>query len=205
MTSALLKTSNFTHDLSSTMNGIAENCTGLRLDIIHEEKEFLELEDCWDDLLSRSATRSPFLMWDWVQIWWELHRDEFKLAIGVLRTSGNKIIAIAPLVIGREAEGARSQLTHLTFLGGIGEVFSEGMDFMVPEGHEEKLTPLLCGIFIKLLRHIDIIRLTMIPEESPNLPHVLQALKRVSSGVNQVNRLPSRLLSLPSTWLVASG
>lgn len=200
MTSALLKTSALAQDLSSMMPDIADDCTGLRLDVIHDEVEFLELENCWDDLLGRSATRSPFLSWDWIKLWWDEHRDNFKLAIGVVRTSGNKTLAIAPLVIGREAEGSRRQLWHLTFIGGIGEIASQGMDFIVPSGQETVLTPLLCGIFAKVLKRIDIVRLTMIPEESPNLPHIMQALKHKTSGVSQINRQPSRMLSLPASW-----
>ncbi len=200
MTSVLLKTPGLAQDLSSTMPNIADDSAGLRLDIIQDEKEFLALENCWDDLLKRSATRSPFLSWDWVKIWWEEHRDTFKLAIGVVRTLGNKTLAIAPLVIGREAEGSRSKLLHLTFIGGIGEIASQGMDFMVPAGQECILTPLLCTVIAKVLHRIDIVRLTMIPEESPNLPHIMQALKLKTSGVNQINRQPSRLLSLPTSW-----
>jgi len=200
MTATFLKTSTLEPELLSAMPGAASVDTGLRLDVIHDEAEFLALEYCWDDLLKQSATRSPFLSWDWVKIWWDEHRDAFKLAIGVVRTSGNKTLAIAPLVIGREAEGSRSQLWHLTFIGGMGEIAFQGMDFIVPVGHEEILTPLLCGVFAKVLKRIDLVRLTMIPEESPNLPHILQALKRKTSGVSQVNRQPSRILSLPASW-----
>lgn len=200
MTATFLKASTLNPALPSALTGIESVDAGMRLDVIHDEAEFLALESCWDDLLKRSSTRSPFLSWDWVKIWWEEHRKVFKLVIGVVRTSGNNILAIAPLVIGREAEGSRSQLWHLTFIGGIGEIASQGLDFMVPAGQEEFLTPLLCGIFAKVLHRIDIVRLTMIPEESPNLPHIMRALKLKTSGVIQVNRQPSRLLSLPTTW-----
>ncbi len=200
MTATFLKTSTLEPVLPSAMPGASCVDAGLRLDVIHDEAEFMALESCWDDLLSQSATSSPFLSWDWVKIWWEEHRAKSKLAIGVVRTLGNKILAIAPLISGREEAGSRSQLWHLTFIGGIGEIASQGMDFIVPAGQEEILTPLLCGIFAKVLHRIDIVRLTMIPEDSPNLPYVLQALKRVSSGVGQLNRQPSRTLSLPSSW-----
>lgn len=200
MTIALFKASTLDPVLPSARRSAEVVDAAMRLDVIHDEVEFLALESCWDELLQQCATRSPFLSWDWVKIWWEEHRDKFKLAIGVVRTSGNKTLAIAPLVIGREVVGSRKQLLHLTFIGGIGEIASQGMDFMVPAGHEENFTPLLCGIFAKLLRRVDILRLTMIPEDSPNLPHIMRALKQVTSGVSQLNRQPSRLLTLPASW-----
>ena len=53
----------------------------LRLEIIADEARFLELAPHWDGLLERSATRSPFLRWDWVSLWWEEYRGQFQLAI----------------------------------------------------------------------------------------------------------------------------
>ncbi len=200
MTSLFFKAPNLAPGLARTVPAVAEEWASLHLEIIHDEEAFMALEGCWDDLLKRCATRSPFLSWDWVKLWWEEHRGKFSLAIGVVRSSGNKVLAIAPLVIGQETEGSRSRLRHLTFMGGIGEIASQGMDFMVPVGHEALLAPLLCGIFAKLIRRIDIIRLTMIPEESPNLPHILEAFRRLTRGVSLLNRQPSRLLSLPASW-----
>ena len=168
--------------------------------IIQTEQGFRELESCWDVLLEQSATRSPFLRWDWVSLWWELERERFDLAITVLRDAHGQVQAIAPLVIGRPFVGARRSLRHLSFMGGIGQIESLRLDFIVPRGMEERLTPRLCEAFSLLRSQWDIVRLIAVPEESPNLPHILAALHRRASGASVVNTHDCHFIHLPGTW-----
>lgn len=170
------------------------------LEIVRDEADFLALAHCWDGLLARSATRTPFLTWDWVSLWWEEYRSEFQLAVGVVRDVSGAPMAIAPLVIGAPLEGARRHLRHLTFLGGIGEISSEGLDFIVPRGLEPALAPVLCAIFQRLRGEWDTTLLTMIPETSPNLPHIFSALAAPGAGARVVERHRSHMISLPDSW-----
>ncbi len=172
----------------------------LRLEIVRDEAGFLALAPHWDALLARSATRTPFLTWDWVRLWWEEYRAEFQLVVGVVRDRSGDPLAIAPLAIGRPTEGARRHLRHLTFLGGIGEITSEGQDFIVPQGLEPQLTPVLCQIFTRLRPRWDTVLLPMIHETSPNLPHILAALDSPGAGAQVVGRHRSHFISLPDSW-----
>jgi CelD/BcsL family acetyltransferase involved in cellulose biosynthesis len=62
------------------------------------EVDFLNLRNEWNDLLRKSVTDEPFLLWEWVYSWWETFKDETKtLLILVGRDSDGKIIGIAPL------------------------------------------------------------------------------------------------------------
>lgn len=183
------------------VGGVAATApAGARLEIVRDEPGFLALAPHWDDLLARSATRTPFLTWDWVSLWWDEYRNDFQPALGVVRGESGDPLAIAPLVIGRPAAGARRALRHITFFGGIGDITSEGMDFLVPRGLEDSLTPMLCEVFRRTRGAWDAARLPMMHEESPNLPHLLSALRGPGSGAGIVERQPSRFIKLPDSW-----
>lgn len=173
---------------------------GLHLEVVRTEEGFLALESAWDGLLDQSAIRTPFLRWDWVSLWWKEYRDRFKLAIGVIRDRDHQPRAIAPFVIGRDIRGARRYLRHLTFLGGLGEIMSEGMDLIIPAGMESVCSPWLCRLIGDLRRDWDVAKLPMIAEESPNRANLFGALQRAGHGANVIERHGSRIIDLPSSW-----
>lgn len=173
----------------------------LRLEIIADEARFQELGSCWDQLLESSVTRSPFLRWDWVSLWWKEYRGQFQLAIGVVRDVWGVPLAIAPLVTGRSQHGgARKHLRHLVFMGGDGDICAQVLDFIIPKGFEALLAPLLCSVLERLRLRWDMVRLDGIPETSPNLPYLLEAMRACGHGTCVVNRHTSRYMKLPATW-----
>jgi CelD/BcsL family acetyltransferase involved in cellulose biosynthesis len=172
----------------------------LQLEIITDEERFLKLAPDWDRLLERSATRSPFLRWDWISLWWAEEKKSFELAVAVLRDESGAVQAIAPLVLGRPMAGARRGLRHLAFMGGIGQIGSFRLDFIVPRGLENQLTPLLCRVFGELQHRWDMVRLVAVAEESPNLPHILQALRGCGVATEAVNTHECDLIELPPSW-----
>ena len=172
----------------------------LTLDIVRDEAGFLALQPFWDALVGQTATRSPFLRWDWLSLWWEECRKEARLAVTVLRDAEGVPQAIAPLMLASEPDPARKHLVTLTFLGGFGDAHGERLDLIVPAGQEDELTPQLCRVF-KLLRHeCDNVRLNHLPEESPNTPHLLAVLREAFHHAGVLNRQVSRFIHLPATW-----
>lgn len=172
----------------------------LTLDLVRDETSFLALQPYWDVLVEQMAVRSPFMRWDWMSLWWEECRQDAKLALALLRDAEGVPHAIAPLMLAHESDPARRHLTTLTFLAGFGDAHGERLDFIVPAGQEDELAPQLCRVF-KLLRHeCDNVRLNHLPEESPNTPHILAALKKTFRGAGVLNRHISRFVSLPATW-----
>lgn len=172
----------------------------MRLEIIRDEAGFLALKPCWDELLEQAAICSPFLRWDWMWFWWEEFRSDFEMVIAVVRDASNQVLAIAPLMIGLETEGLRRHLRHLGFLSGLGAVKGERMDFIVPAGKEAELTPVLCRAFQLLIREWDAVRLNKLPEESPNYPYILAALKEHCVGVSVVTRTECLCVNLAGSW-----
>ena len=172
----------------------------LTLDIVRDEAGFFALQPFWDALVDQMATRSPFLRWDWLSLWWEECRREARLVIAVLRDAEGVPHAIAPLMLASEPDPARKHLVTLTFLAGFGDAHGERLDLIVPAGQEDELTPQLCLVFRQLRRECDNVRLNHLPEESPNTPHLLAVLKEAYSHAGVLNRQASRFIGLPASW-----
>lgn len=172
----------------------------LTLDFVRDEAAFHALQPYWDALVEQMATRSPFVRWDWVSLWWEECRQDARLALALLRDAEGVPHAIAPLMLAHEADPARRPLLTLTFLAGFGEAHGERLDFIVPAGQEAELTPQLCRAFKLLKPECDNVRLNHLPEESPNTPYIIAALKKDFSGAGVLNRQVCRFVNLPATW-----
>ena len=172
----------------------------LTLDIVRDVEGFHALQPFWDALLDQTATRTPFLRWDWVSIWWEECRGDAQLTIGVLRDVEGVPQAIAPLMLAHESGRARQHLTTLSFITGFGDAHGECLDLLVPAGRENELTPQLCRVFALLQRECDNVRLNHLPEESPNTPHIMGALQESFVRAGVLNRHDGRFIQLPASW-----
>lgn len=172
----------------------------LTLDLVRDEAGFLALEPFWDALVDQMATRTPFVRYDWLRLWSEECGAGTRLAIVVLRDDEGVPQAIAPLMLAQENDTARRHLVTLAFLGGFGDAHGERLDFIVPVGRENELAPRLCEVFALLREECDIVRLNFLPQESANTPHILAALEKTFVRAGVLNRHPSRVITLPSSW-----
>lgn len=184
----------------STIHAPAAVSAALTLDIVRDEPALLALAPHWDSLVDQAAIASPFLRWDWMRLWWEHCRGDATLAVGVLRDAAGVPQAIAPLMLARETEGARRHLTALSFLSGFGAAHAERLDFIVPAGREDELTPQLCKVLKELRPECDLVRLNFLPQESPNTPHILGALERTFTHASVLNRTACRTITVPEKW-----
>ncbi len=178
----------------------APRCGVFNLEIVRDEAGFHALQPFWDPLVEQMATRSPFVRWDWMSLWWEECRQEARLVIGVLRDAEGIPQAIAPLMLASEPDAMRKHLVTLTFLAGFGDAHGERLDLIVPAGREDELTPQLCRVFKMLQPECDNVRLNHLLEESPNRPHLLAALKDSFSAAGVLNRQITRYINLPASW-----
>lgn len=172
----------------------------LTLEIVREEAGFYALQPYWDALVDQMATRSPFMRWDWMSLWWEECRKDAELAVAVLRDAEGVPQAIAPLMLACEPDQARRHLVTLTFLGGFGDAHGERLDLIVPAGRENELTPHLCRVFKLLKDDCDNVRLNHLPEESPNTKHILAVLTEAYTRAGILNRQTCRFIHLPTAW-----
>jgi CelD/BcsL family acetyltransferase involved in cellulose biosynthesis len=85
-------------------------------------------------------------------------------------------------------------------MGGDGDICSQILDFIIPKGFESLLTPLLASSIERLRLRWDMVRLDGIPESSPNLPYILEAMRASGHGTCVVNRHISRFIKAPKSW-----
>ncbi|HET9361517.1 MAG TPA: GNAT family N-acetyltransferase [Vicinamibacterales bacterium] len=112
------------------------------VEIIDRPSDFEALRPQWNELLSASATASPFLTWEWVYAWWTHLGERSRLNLFVVRTGG-QIVAIAPLRIARRP---LTWLSSLEFLG-TGAAGSDYLDLIVRRGCEAVAVEALAGAF----------------------------------------------------------
>ena len=164
------------------------------LEIITHPADFAALSPHWDALLARSAVAgSPFLSWDWVSLWWQHSQHRCSLCIGVLREAG-QLVAVAPFVLGRGQGGARRYLRHLSLIGGLGPIVSEGMDLILPRGQEQLYAPLL----LQMLERVkwDVLDLPFLRSDSASLIHIAAATAHLGQLQDRFTPVPSYRQSL---------
>jgi hypothetical protein len=174
----------------------------LRLDWVRDAVGLEHLKPHGDQLLEQGATRSPFLRWEWVNTWWRHFGRGRELSVAVLRGADDVPVMIAPMMVCPGERLLRRYMRWLTWMGGLGPVRGERMDFLMRPEHAPVLMPWLRRIFAEVAtdRKVDALWLPMVPKESPNLPWLHEALAAswLSVGVRQ--RLASRCMVLPHAW-----
>jgi CelD/BcsL family acetyltransferase involved in cellulose biosynthesis len=161
------------------------------LEIITDPADFASLAPHWDALLERSSVASsPFMSWDWVRLWWEHSSVHCRLCVGVVR-DGSRLLAVAPFVIGNGRGRARKYLRHLSFIGGLGDLVSESMDFIIPVGEESVYAPQLCQLFRRTEHLWDVLDLPFIAQSSVTLPYI-------QSATAYLGQLDDRFAPVPS-------
>lgn len=85
---------------------------------VKELNEFESLKNYWNSLLKNSIIdNNIFLTWEWLSTWWKHFEKERKLLI-LLVEEGNKILAIAPLMLSKyKATRFGPALGKVEFLG----------------------------------------------------------------------------------------
>jgi CelD/BcsL family acetyltransferase involved in cellulose biosynthesis len=115
--------------------------------LITTDAEFQLLAAEWDTLHERSSVaESPFMTWDWASLWWKHSQQRCELRVGIVRDAAGALQGIAPFVLGAGTGGMRRWLKHLSFLGGLEPIVSEGMDLIIPAGGEAEIAPLLLQV-----------------------------------------------------------
>lgn len=188
-----------------TMAGAEKRIFSGILEVVRTEEAFDALQPAWEALVSRMQVGTPFVRYDWCRSWWRHFGKGKSLAIGVLRERDGQVVAIAPCVIAPGSSGFRRGLKHLTWMGGLGDVLVERMDFLVPHGREDELTPALLRFLEKLEGEWDAIWLPAIPADSKNLPYLSEALGKAGNADGIADVHPCRFTPIPTDWKAYEG
>jgi CelD/BcsL family acetyltransferase involved in cellulose biosynthesis len=175
------------------------------LEIVRTVEAFDALQAPWEALVSQMQVGTPFVRYDWCRSWWRHFGKGKSLAIAVLRQPDGEVVAIAPCVLTPGTPGVRRIMKHLTWMGGMGDVLVERMDFLVPNGREDELMAALLDFLPRLQGEWDAIWLPAIPSDSKNLPHLIEALGKVGNCDGIANIHPCRFTPIPTDWKAYEG
>ena len=174
---------------SAAVSPLQASVTGLRLEVlrVRAAEDLQVLEPHWDALLAKSAVRTPFMSWDWAELWWKHAVAECEAFLGAAWTDAGELAALVPLVVGPGGTSTRRRIRQLSFFGGLGDVVSEGLDLMVLPGCEAVLPELLNRVFGTMAGEWDIAHFGFLDLKSPFYETLRQALNQHGEQVRLVN------------------
>jgi CelD/BcsL family acetyltransferase involved in cellulose biosynthesis len=169
---------------------------GLAFEVLRDGAGMRRLGAHWDGLLDRSGVRTPFMRWDWAELWWKEFGGDYRAVFGAAWEADGTLAALVPLVIGPGNTATRRRLRQLAYFGGLGEVVAEGLDCMALPGREGVLEPLMDRVFGEIRRDWDMAHFGFADEGSPYFGALRRALERHGEEVREGNRQASPVIRL---------
>lgn len=150
------------------------------------------LAAAWNAVVDRCPSASVFQTFEWHRCWWDAFGGDDELFV-VLAFSGNRLVGIAPMTIGR-ADRGRPRGRVIQFIG-AGNHASDYCDFIVDSGFPAALDALL-GELCERRDAAGRIDLAHFRNDSPHFRHTLEFLRcRGIRTIRDVQDLaPVRLL-----------
>ncbi|HEY6362986.1 MAG TPA: GNAT family N-acetyltransferase [Vicinamibacterales bacterium] len=164
------------------------------VDVIADDKAFVELEPHWNETVERAAIPHPFLRHEWVRTWWDCFGAGHSLHILIVR-AGRRILAIAPLM--REsAQMYRVPVQRLRFLQND---HTPRTDIIVAERPADVHGALWAALRNDPARW-DVLHLSQLPRDSATIGALgaMAAADGCTTGIWQSGDSP--YLALTGTW-----
>jgi len=99
-----------------TREGNATRPDALRTDVLTTTEAFCDLRSEWGELMAKSETYSPFMMWEWLYPWWKFFGHNKHLRLITVRDSQDRLVGLAPMMLGF-TEDNRCDARILAFVG----------------------------------------------------------------------------------------
>lgn len=103
-----------------------------RVDVVTDERAFLELEPEWNGLVRKAGVDHPFLSHAWVRSWWESFGGGRTLHV-LLARAGAEVVALVPLMLDR----ARMYGLPLRRIGSLYNDHTPRFDLVVASRRDE--------------------------------------------------------------------
>ena len=172
----------------------------MKLNTILTVEEFQDLTSEWNQLLECcSASHVPFLRHEFLAAWWNTmgggEWSEGKLNIIIARDESEQLVGIAPLFRTTNLEGDPA----LMLIGSI--EISDYLDLIInPAVIDTFLPELLKSLAVEPEEHWRVIDLYNIPDDSPTLPSLRNAVGKQGWTFLQEQLQPCPYIPLPGDW-----
>lgn len=179
--------------------------TGSRLLRVSTRDEFSTLEHEWDDLILNSQTPSPFMSWDYLDVWWSVYGGlGYDVHLYVARDEGGKLIGAVPLMVTQRGAfpGARGKFRHLALMGGVGEMLGESLELPARPGSERVIGKAAAELIVGTLQgKWEVIYFYLVPQQSVSTNTMIEELKEAGVAVQRTHSLASPFLKTAGeTW-----
>ena len=165
----------------------------VKLELHSSAEIFAQLQPEWNALVQRSASNRIFSTLEWQAAWWEAFNPG-PLQLLTLRDEAQRLLAIAPLFIDREANGDR-----VLSLVGCKEV-TDYLDFIVDRDHFQSVLTRIADWLAAESSRFDRIEFCNIPAASPGLAALPDLLRARSFEVEVRQEDVCPVLRLPGSW-----
>ena len=171
----------------------------IKIDCYNKTMSLQQMESNWKELLKDSHTDTIFLTWEWINTWWKVYGNKYRLYIVTVKDDSGHLIGIAPLKIAMRDWFFSHALPTLEFIGFGEDVTPEYLDFIVRKGYEKTVIPFLlrylsqhCGCEVYNLRPFS--------SNSQNIPFIKNFFSEQKSLYEIRPHSNCPVVSLPNTW-----
>lgn len=176
----------------------------LKLEPVVTRDEFGMLKSEWDMFLFKTQTPSPFLSWDYLDVWWDVYGEKgFDFRFLIARDTEKNIVGAAPLMISQKGAfpGTRSNFRHLSFIGGLGDTTGESLELSALPGYEVLLGEAVAEHILRSMRgQWDVLYLSMIPHDSRSTNAMIKKLAEAGIVIKTVCSTASPILPITTSW-----
>jgi peptidoglycan/xylan/chitin deacetylase (PgdA/CDA1 family)/CelD/BcsL family acetyltransferase involved in cellulose biosynthesis len=169
----------------------------MRVVEIRTVSEWQRLRPAWDSLLRQSASDSIFLTWCWMESWWAAYGEHASLRLWAAYDENGALRGVAPL----RATVARGYGRSVPALGFIGDNTNDSdyLDFIAASGYEREVMSAFAERWNAELGAGAVLLLNEIPQSSPNLCLLKEALEARNSLMTESD-VRCGVVQLPGTW-----
>ena len=146
----------------------------------------------WNPLLERSSANGIFLTWEWIHLWWAVYGGSFSLQV-LLAWRGDRLVGIAPLMLGKHPRYGRASPQILMMIGQGGDTLAERFAFICEPELEAVVTRAFVDYLLgPLKKKWHMLRFERMLDGSPSMRHLVKALEQSGLQVETpiVNHAP---------------
>lgn len=141
------------------------------IELIDNFKDFLLLEDVWNNILSKSKSEQVFSTFEWFSSWWLAFGQNLSLCVLLVKEK-DSIIGIAPLML-QKAAMCGLRFKKLSFIYNDN---ASHADFLLMAGREREGVSAIVDYLKSGRIAYDVLEFQNMPKESPNYELLLEKL-----------------------------
>lgn len=178
--------------------GKPEAASNLKLVPITTREEFSSLTQEWCQLITQMQTPSPFLTWDYLDVWWSVYGETgYDVHLFIVRNKSGKLVGAIPLTVTQRNtfRGTIGRFRHVAFIAGIGEMIGESIELPALPGHERAVGEMAARVIAEDLKTMwHALYLHYVPEQSISTHAMIDRLNQLGVSIQKIKSLSSPYL-----------